>query len=215
VPGELTLAHRGVLFLDELPEFQREALEALRQPLEEGVVHLARAAHRATMPARVHLVAAMNPCPCGHQGDPRVTCTCPPAAVRRYRSRISGPLLDRIDLRVALEPVPMGTLVEAPPLDPERTGDAMAARVAAARGRQRERDQGGLNCTLTSDGLDRVAPLSRGARRILAQASDRNGLSSRAVQSLRRVARTVADLAGSEAVDEGHLYQALGLRRAL
>jgi magnesium chelatase family protein len=214
-PGELTLAHQGVLFLDELPEFTREALEALRQPLEEGFVHLARAAHHATLPARVQLVAAMNPCPCGHLGDARVACTCPPFAVRRYRARISGPMLDRIDLRVALEAAPPTELVEAPPPPPERAGETVAARVAAARLRQRERGQRVANALLGGDELDRLAPLARGPRRTLEAAVELQALSSRALQSLRRTALTVADLAGVEHVEEPHIAQALGLRAAL
>ncbi|MEZ6013890.1 MAG: YifB family Mg chelatase-like AAA ATPase [Planctomycetota bacterium] len=215
VPGELTLAHQGVLFLDELPEFSREALEALRQPLEEGIVHLARATHRASLPARAQLVAAMNPCPCGHQGDPRVACVCPPFAVRRYRGRISGPMLDRIDLRVCLEAAPPGDLVAAPPPPPERSGLAVAARVAAARRAQRARGQAGANAALSGDELDRLAPMERGALRLLELAVDRRALSSRALQAVRRVARTVADLAGDERLDEAHVSQALGLRAAL
>jgi magnesium chelatase family protein len=214
-PGELTLAHQGVLFLDELPEFSREALEALRQPLEEGFVHLARAAHHATLPARVQLVAAMNPCPCGHLGDPRVACTCPPFAVRRYRARISGPMLDRIDLRVSLEAAPPADLVEAPPPPSERAGATVAARVAAARALQRERGQRVTNALLGGADLDRLAPLAKGPRRLLEAAVERQALSSRALQSLRRIARTVADLAGSAQVDEAHVSQALGLRAAL
>lgn len=214
-PGELTLAHQGVLFLDELPEFSREALEALRQPLEEGVVHLARATQRSTMPARVQLVAAMNPCPCGHLGDPRVSCTCPPFAVRRYRARISGPLLDRVDLRVPLEAAPSVALVEGPPPAPEGTGRAIAARVAAARALQRARGQGMVNAQLGSDALDALAPLTPGARRLLEAAVEQRALSARGVQALRRIARTVADLAEVQDVDERHLSQALGLRAGL
>ncbi len=215
VPGELTLAHQGVLFLDELPEFTREALESLRQPLEEGMVHLARAGHRASLPARVQLVAAMNPCPCGHRGDPRVPCTCAPFAVRRYRARISGPLLDRIDLRVPLDATPPSALVEAPPPPPEQRGEAVRARVALARERQRERGQSGPNSLLSGDELDRWAPLTPAARRLLELAVDRRALSARALQSLRRVARTTADLAGSEAIEDTHVSAALALREAL
>jgi len=212
VPGELTLAHRGVLFLDELPEFSREALEALRQPLEEGVVHLARAAHRATLPGRVQLVAAMNPCPCGHHGDARVPCTCAPFAIRRYRARISGPLLDRIDLRIPLEPVPPSALLDPPPPPPESRGAAIAERVAAAREVQRARGQTVANSLLSPDDLDRLAPLSPAARHLLEAAAHRHHHSSRALQSVRRVALTIADLQEATTIEPHHISQALGLR---
>ena len=225
-PGEITMAHRGVLFLDELPEFGREALEGLRQPLESGEVHLARAARRVTLPARFQLVAAMNPCPCGYHGHPRIACHCPPSAVRRYGQRISGPLLDRIDIRVALQPAPVGMLVgalggggrpaaagssqggEAP------SGARIGARVTEARARMVAREvQGGApNADLDGRGLDAVAPLGPEAAALLERVARGSAMSARAVQSVRRVARTVADLAGEADVGVRAVGVALGLR---
>lgn len=223
-PGEITLAHRGVLFLDELPEFGREALEGLRQPLESGEVHLARAARRVTLPARFQLVAAMNPCPCGYHGHPRVPCHCPPSAVRRYRQRISGPLLDRIDIRVALQPAPVGLLVgalgargggaAAAEAEGAPTGASLGARVTEARARMLARsEQGGApNAELDSRGLDAVAALGDEAAGLLERAARGAAMSARAVQSVRRVARTVADLAGERDVGVRAVGVALGLR---
>ena len=251
-PGEITLAHRGVLFLDELPEFSREALEGLRQPLEEGLVHLARASHRRTLPADFQLTAAMNPCPCGYEGHPRIPCMCSPGAVRRYRQRISGPLLDRIDLRVSLQPAGFGVLVGGPDnAATERTpaaapgavpgplpGIELAEGIQKARAIARERNTSlvgvqagadgnatmigpgsaptsGLNATLDASAIDAVAPLDIGALDILEHAATKWRLSARGVQSVRRVARTIADLRGSEAVDEEALMTAIGLRAPL
>jgi magnesium chelatase family protein len=212
MPGEITLAHTGVLFLDELPEWRREVLEALRQPLEEGRVTIARAGRQLEMPARFQLVCAMNPCPCGYRGHPRRPCACSPFEVRRYRRRISGPLLDRIDLRIDLPAPEVAALARAPTGD--GTADAARARVAAAQARALER-QGTRNAVLDAAGLDRVAPLDREQRRLLERVHARRDLSARAVQSLRRVARTLADLAAAERVTERHLAQALGLRAPL
>ncbi|MEM6672789.1 MAG: YifB family Mg chelatase-like AAA ATPase [Planctomycetota bacterium] len=220
-PGEITLAHRGVLFLDELPEFGRDALEGLRQPLEEGVVHLARASRRETLPTRFQLVAAMNPCPCGYAGHPRIACHCAPAAVRRYRQRISGPLLDRIDLRVSLQPAAPGVLVGAGldgDADPPRLpGDelAHAVRLARRRAAARREQDGVPNAGLGVEALDAVAPLGRDARSLLLRAARENELSARAVQSVRRVARTLADLADQDDVDASAIAAALALREPL
>ncbi|MEM1452774.1 MAG: YifB family Mg chelatase-like AAA ATPase [Planctomycetota bacterium] len=220
-PGEITLAHGGVLFLDELPEFGREALEGLRQPLEEGRVHIARAARRVSLPARFQLVAAMNPCPCGHAGHPRIPCHCAPSVVRRYRRRLSGPLLDRVDLRVALQPAPIDLLVADDPArgapSPRRTGSALAEgvdrarRFAAARPTQGARP----NASLAADDLDEVARLTPAGRTLLTKAAADRDLSARAIQSVRRVARTIADLEGEEPVSEAAVAAALGLRLAL
>ncbi len=221
-PGEITLAHGGVLFLDELPEFRREALEGLRQPLEEGAVHIARAGRRLSLPADFQLIAAMNPCPCGYAGHPRVVCRCAPSAVRRYRQRISGPVLDRIDLRVALRPVPLDDLVPgatSPSTGSPPAGDGarLIQEARAARRRSMERGpQGGLcNARLQSDALDAVGPLDPQPADLLRRAADGRQLSSRAVQSLRRVARTVADLAGRDRIDAEAMATALALRDGL
>jgi magnesium chelatase family protein len=218
-PGEITLAHGGVLFLDELPEFRRDALEALRTPLEEGVVRIGRAGACVELPARFALVAAMNPCPCGYQGHPRTPCACAPSAVQRYRQRISGPLLDRIDLRVELGPPSLEEL--APPR--QRGGDGAPAgetelwreRVTHARQRQSARQGDEPNAALSANALDRLAPLVPEARRLLERAVHSRGLSARAVQSVRRVARSLADLERSDEVAAEHLARALALRASL
>ncbi len=212
-PGEATLAHGGVLFLDELPEFRREVLEALRQPLEEGRILLARAGRRVELPARFQLVCAMNPCPCGYLGHPSARCRCTPFDVRRYRRRLSGPLLDRIDLRLELA-APSPDELGRPPAA-ALAAAALRERVGAARARAALR-QGELpNALLDAAALDRCAPLEREARALLERAARRHALSGRAVQSLRRVARTLADLEGSPAVGAAHLGEALALRREL
>ena len=212
-PGEATLAHRGVLFLDELPEFRREALEALRQPLEGGVVHLARAGHQVELPARFQLVCAMNPCPCGYRGHPRVPCRCAPSQVERYRQRISGPLLDRIDLRIEVQAPAPAELGVAP--DPGSAGAVLARAVSGARARMTGRQGGRANAALDSDDLDRWVPLAGELGRLAERATERRGLSARALQSLRRVARTLADLAEEESVGAAHLAEALALRAPL
>ncbi|MFO1011419.1 MAG: YifB family Mg chelatase-like AAA ATPase [Planctomycetota bacterium] len=210
LPGEITLAHRGVLFLDELPEFRREVLEALRQPIESGRVSIARAARRVELPAQFQLVAAMNPCPCGYRGHPRIACTCPPSAVERYRRRISGPLLDRIDLHVEL-PAPAIEELATPPTERE-SERVLVERVARARERAAERNAGRPNAALDAEELDRAAPLEAPVRALLEAAAKKRGLSARGVQSLRRVARTIADLAEAERPALEHYAQALALR---
>jgi len=206
-PGEVTLAHHGVLFLDELPEFSRPALEALRQPLEEGELTISRAAVQRTFPARFMFVAAMNPCPCGHLGDPRGNCRCSADAVLRYRWRISGPLLDRIDL-VAEMPRPTPAEILGPP------GEASAAvrqRVRAVRAKSVQR-QGCLNSRLEGRLLDEHAALDAASRALLLRAAGRLGLSARAQTRVRRVVRTIADAAGSDAIQVSHLAEALSCR---
>ncbi|MEO6710544.1 MAG: ATP-binding protein, partial [Planctomycetota bacterium] len=211
-PGEITLAHCGVLFLDELPEFRREALEALRQPMESGTVLISRATQRLELPAGFQLVAAMNPCPCGYRGHPRIPCHCSPMVVQRYRQRISGPLLDRIDLCVSLDVPSVDELCAAP--GPERgpTHEQWRMRVDRARMRMRARQVAARNASLDGAQLECVAPLAGEARSLLTRAAQARGLSARAVQSLRRVARTLADLDEGGALEPRHFAQALGLR---
>jgi magnesium chelatase family protein len=206
-PGEVTLAHHGVLFLDELPEFRRDALESLRQPLEDGELTISRAAIQRTFPARFMLVAAMNPCHCGHFGDPRGNCRCSAEAVRRYRARISGPLLDRVDLVVEL-PRPAPAELLGPPGE---SSAAVRARVLAVREASRRR-QGCVNARLEGKALDRHAPLGAAERALLARSADRLGLSARAQTRVRRVARTIADAAGSDGIEVKHLAEALASR---
>jgi len=207
-PGEVTLAHGGVLFLDELPEWSRRALEGLRRPLEDGVVDLARARGARRFPARFALVAAMNPCPCGHDGDDGVPCRCHPVDRRRYQGRISGPLLDRFDLRLRVPRLTPDELAGAPA--GEESG-AVAARVAAARALAHDR-QGGVNALLGGRDLDRHAALDGPAARLLARAAAAGRVSARGADRLRRVARTLADLAGAPHVGAAQLAEALAYR---
>ena len=207
-PGEVSLAHHGVLFLDELPEFNRAVLESLREPLETGVVSVARAGYRATFPARFQLVAAMNSCPCGYAGDESGRCRCSAAQLQRYLARLSGPLIDRIDLHVAVRPVPYERLRGAASA---ACGSAQtASRVAEARARQLAR--GALNATLSVRSLEGACALGAREHQLLNEAAARLGLSARACHRALRVARTVADLEKSERVGTGHLAEALGYR---
>ncbi len=212
-PGEITLAHGGLLFLDEVAEFRREALEALRVPLETGVVHLSRANRRIALPARFHLVSACNPCPCGFRGHPARACRCSPAEIARYRRRISGPLLDRIELRVEVAPPSVSEL--ARPIPHGHSEQELRSQVERARARMRARQGELANAFLETDALDRFAPLSPKVQRLFEQASERRGLSARALQSLRAVARTLADLEDSESMAEEHVAEALALRAPL
>ncbi|MGH7550104.1 MAG: YifB family Mg chelatase-like AAA ATPase [Gemmatimonadota bacterium] len=207
-PGEVTLAHRGVLFLDEVAEFRRDALEGLRQPLEEGEIVVGRAQARHRFPARVLFLAAMNPCPCGFSGDPLRECQCQPAALARYRARLSGPLVDRIDLVVPVRAVPFADLVSE---SPGESASAVRARVAAARQRQARRGPV-LNAELDSKELARSCPLDAEQRRLLEAAHDRLGLSARAHVRIRRVAQTIADLTGDGRIALPHLAEALQYR---
>jgi len=210
-PGEVSLAHHGVLFLDELAEFRRGALEALRQPLEDGVVCIARARARAWFPARPVLVGAVNPCPCGYFSHPRRRCSCSDEARKRYRARLSGPLVDRLDIHVAVPPVEVAALTSA------RHGETSAAvgeRVTRARALQRRRAaelglSAHVNAALSGADLEKVAELGRDGRRLLELAVDKLGLSARAFVKVLRVARTIADLEGEERVGRPHVAEAI------
>ena len=207
-PGEISLAHRGVLFLDEMPEFSRRVLEVLRQPLEEGVVRIARAARTSTFPATFMLVGAMNPCPCGHAGDETRRCRCTPQQVDRYASRLSGPLRDRIDLAVTVRALPPRDLHAAASGEPSA---AIRTRVVAARERQLQRE-GMLNARLEGRALRSRVRLDDSGRRLLETAVTRLALSARGFDRILRVARTIADLCGLEAVATEHLAEALQFR---
>ncbi|NFV81657.1 YifB family Mg chelatase-like AAA ATPase [Magnetospirillum aberrantis] len=218
-PGEISLAHLGVLFLDELPEFQRGALEALRQPLETGRASVARANAHVTYPARVQLVAAMNPCRCGYLGDPALACTKAPKCGADYQSKISGPMFDRIDLHVDVPAVSPADLSLPPPAE----GSAeVAARVAAARTRQLERfarlcPERNIRCNAEADGqlLDEIATPDAQGQTLLSEAAERMRLSGRGYHRVLRVARTLADLDHSDTINRLHVAEALGYRRIM
>lgn len=214
-PGEATLAHKGVLFLDEFPEFERRVIEALRQPMEDRLISVARAKGTAQFPARFTLVAAMNPCPCGHYGHPEIACTCSPFGLEKYRRKISGPIADRIDLWSVMGPVELGELGKR---SAEGTETAVARkRVLVAREAQRERFKktkhpGKTNSDLTPRELDDLVPLSAKAREILEKAGTRMALSPRAFHRIIKVARTIADLDGHPDINESHILEALQYR---
>ncbi len=225
-PGEISLAHHGVLFLDELPEFDRRVLEVLREPLESGTITISRAGRQAEFPARFQLVAAMNPCPCGHLGDPAGRCRCTAEQVQRYRARLSGPLLDRIDMHVEVPPLPPGAWRNGGRnggRDGEREGGGEASggqvtssevrrRVVAARRRQLAR-AGKPNQRLDAREVMRHCPLDARQARLLENASQRLGLSARAYHRILKVARTIADLADAPAIETEHLQEAIAYRR--
>ena len=212
-PGEVSLAHNGVLFLDELPEFSRDTLEVLRQPLEDGKVTVSRVHGTASYPCQFMLVAAMNPCKCGYLGHPTRECTCTPSAIAQYRRRISGPLLDRIDLHVEALPVEYDELAAR---QGGESSAAVRARVTASRTLQQERyrDLPGVRCNaqLPGSALRRYCPMTPAAETILRGAFERLGYSARAYDRILRVARTAADLDGSEVLDTAHLSEALQYR---
>ena len=210
-PGEISLAHRGVLFLDELPEFDRRVLEALREPLETGRIAVARAGVSTDFPARFQLIAAMNPCPCGHLGHPRLACRCTPDAVARYRQRLSGPLLDRIDIQIEVPVVPEDALTDRTRGEPSA---AVAERVARARTLALDR-QGKANGELDAAEVERwCMPEPAGLAR-LKQASARLGWSARAFHRVLKLARTIADLAGRAQIGDAEIAEAIQYRRAL
>ena len=211
-PGEISLAHNGVLFLDELPEFARPAMEVLRQPLEDGKVTISRVGGTTSYPSRFMLVAAMNPCPCGYFGHPTHPCLCHPHAVERYMGKVSGPLLDRIDLHIEVESVPVGDLTGK---RGEEDSASIRARVEKARAVQRERYRGraiACNARLDARTLNAFCPMTAAAEQLIKTAGERLGLSSRAYTRVIKVARTIADLAGSEKIDAAHVAEAVQYR---
>jgi len=213
-PGEVSLAHRGVLFMDEFPEFDRPVLEGLRQPLEDGMVTVSRAAGSVTFPARFMLVAAQNPCPCGYWGDEQRTCVCSPGAILKYQRKISGPLLDRIDLIVEVPRQPTEVLLQEPK---EERSAVMRSKVEAARERQRARAAAGdlpqTNAELSTPQLRGAAPLGDDTRDVLLRAADRFHLSARATIRMLRVSRTIADLTSADTITTAHLQEALSYRQ--
>ena len=207
-PGEISLAHHGVLFLDELPEFPRAALEALREPLENGTITISRAARSCEFPARFQLIAAMNPCPCGHLGSAHKSCRCTPDQVARYQSRLSGPLMDRIDLHIDVPAIASTELMQATP--GESTG-TIRARCSAARQRAVER-QGKANHALQGKEIDQHLLLDDAAAKFLNVAAARLGWSARGTHRALKVARTIADLAGSCNTEVSHVAEAMQYR---
>jgi magnesium chelatase family protein len=216
-PGEISLAHRGVLFLDELPEFDRRVLEALREPMESGTITIARTQARVELPARFQLVAAMNPCPCGYLGDTRRECRCGPARIASYRQRLSGPLLDRIDIRIAVPRAPfeiLPSLRQAGVASTEGMDHSAAAQAQAARALRLERS-GAPSAHLEPDRLRECCALRPSGESLLRRGCERLALSGRALHRLLALGRTIADLAGSDAIEAPHLAEAIQLRRPL
>jgi magnesium chelatase family protein len=209
-PGEVSLAHHGVLFLDELPEFDRHVLEVLREPLESGTITISRAARQSCFPARVQLIAAMNPCACGHLGDSSGRCRCTPEQVARYRSRISGPLLDRIDIQIEVPNVPHTQLLRSGEV--REGSEVVRQRVAAARERQFARASK-PNSLLGSREVESFCALSVTGQALLRSAIERMGLSARSTHRVLKVARTIADLGDCESIDANHLSEAISYRR--
>jgi magnesium chelatase family protein len=214
-PGEATLAHHGVLYLDELPEFRRDALEALRQPIEDGEVHVTRVRQSLVLPARFAWVAALNPCPCGWHGQPGARCRCSPLQVAGYLGRLSGPLLDRFDLTIEVPPVDLSALGRG------RAGESSSdvrARVVLARQRQQRRfglEGPSCNAQMRPRDLDRFAALADGPRHVLLQACARLSVSARGFDRVRKVALTLCDLDGADAITAAHVAEAVQYRRRL
>lgn len=209
-PGEISLAHQGVLFLDELPEFSRKVLEVLREPMESGEILISRAARQCSFPARFQMVAAMNPCPCGYLNDGTDRCRCSPDMVRRYQDKISGPLLDRIDMQLWVNAISKSEMLEH--TDNNESSAQVRKRVVAARQRQLDR-QGCCNQSLDGPELERVCAISESDKLMLVNALEKMQLSARAFHRILRVARTIADLKGVERVETAHLLEALSYRR--
>jgi magnesium chelatase family protein len=207
-PGEISLAHHGILFLDELPEFPRAALEAMREPLETGRVSISRLGHRVDFPARFQLVAAMNPCPCGHLGDQSDRCRCGAARVRNYRGRISGPLLDRFDLHIEVPRIPFSELLSAP-----AAGRAESFRQQVAAARRAQLARGNLNAALDEKAVWRDVDPSGESARLLRKAQERWQLSARSIVRILKVARTISDLASRAEPGPDEISEALQLRR--
>jgi magnesium chelatase family protein len=210
-PGEISLAHHGVLFLDELPEFERKVLEVLREPLEAGHVTISRAARQTDFPCRFQLVAAMNPCPCGYLSHPQRACRCTPDAIARYQGRISGPLLDRIDMQLTVPAMSTAEMLDAPPGESSAN---IAHRVAVARERQIARQQTS-NALLSSNQIDHHCQPDAGAATLLRAAIERLHWSARAYHRVLKIARTIADLENSTHISSAHAAEAIQYRRAL
>lgn len=213
-PGEVSLAHNGVLFLDEFPEYKKHVLEVLRQPMEDGAVTISRASSSLEFPARFMLVAAMNPCPCGHLGDHLHGCTCNPTQIKRYKDKLSGPLLDRIDIHLEVPAVPFKEMTHGPEGESSAT---IRKRVITARGRQTERfkkhKRTYANSQMSSRDLKKYCLLDQTCLNLLEQGMERLRLSARAYNRILKIARTIADLAGQELIEPGHIAEALQYRR--
>lgn len=214
-PGEISKAHNGILFLDELPEFNRKTLEVMRQPLEDGVVTISRALRSTTFPSDFMLVAAANPCPCGYRSDPRRSCNCTPPQIEKYMGKISGPLLDRVDIHIEVPAVPFDELQASGPVTPGTSSDDMRVDVAKARLRQDERFAGSktrYNAQMSSRDVRKYCALNTACRQMLRHSVEEMGLSARAHDKILRVARTIADVAGDDALAEIHLAEAIAYR---